>query len=205
LKSQPTAGENVKPSPTKTDSDVTADSRMLNLALEGILLVTLRKDSAKHPIVYLGLSASLLSPSILSEVICSRLSGTDLLSAVTYLVGCYKRLLAKEVIVSPAIAKELSRFVHEFGSLLVYSLSSCKAQLVSFLASCLGLPEMFEEKSASSIADFVAVLKEDSSPSVVTLLKDLIDELEKQDYLSQVNSSFLHFGFPFILCYLGYF
>jgi hypothetical protein len=190
-------------SSSKIESDVTAESRMLNLALEGILLVTLRKDSARHPIVYLenasNLSTSLLSSTILSEVICSRLSGTDSLSAVTYLVGCYKRLLSKEVIVSPAIAKELSRSVDVFSfSSIVYSFSSsCKAQLVSFLTSCLGLPDMFEEKSANSIADFTAVLKEDSSPVIITLMKDLADELEKQDYLCQVNTFLLYLDFFF--------
>ncbi len=45
---------------------------------------------------------------------------------------------------------------------------------------------MFGEASQNSILDLINVIKEDTSPTITLLLKDLVDELEKQDYLNQV-------------------
>jgi hypothetical protein len=68
----------------------------LNLSLENVLQLTLRPEIADS-LVYLESADQLLSPSNLSEHICSRLMlKKDLLNAIWYLTACYKRILSKE-------------------------------------------------------------------------------------------------------------
>ncbi len=64
--------------------------------------------------------------------------------------------------------------------------NSCRKQIISFLASCLGVPEMFDSNSADSVKDLANSLQEDASPVVLLLFKDLIEELSAQDYLPMV-------------------
>lgn len=68
---------------------------------------------------------------------------------------------------------------------------SCKIQLVSFVASCLGEPDMFGDISAHSVVDFFDFIAEDAIASNGLLLKDVIDELEKQSYLQTVSFYFV--------------
>jgi len=63
---------------------------------------------------------------------------------------------------------------------------SCRGQLVSFMSSCLGCPDMFETNSLNSVKDLFAIISDDSSPTAGTMLKDLVQELEKQEFLTQV-------------------
>ncbi len=64
---------------------------------------------------------------------------------------------------------------------------------MSFLASCLGVPDMFESNSANSVGDLHVLLTEEATVPVMNgLLRDLADELDKQDYLHDV-SFFLDF------------
>lgn len=173
---------------------------LINLALENVLEVTLQpsSDSTSNSYVYMGnvlRDATLLRSSLVSEIICNRLSAQlNVSSAVSYLVGCYKRLVVKEALVPPAVFTELQRYCLSFVSslrgfysfYLFYFYFSCKQQLVSFIASCLDEPEMFDEVSRSSMRDVVSLLTTDSSPVVSRLLHDLVEELEKQQTLGKV-------------------
>lgn len=47
---------------------------------------------------------------------------------------------------------------------------------------------MFDANSAESGRDLAAALQEDSSPAMLLLLKDLVDELSAQDYLPMVRA-----------------
>jgi hypothetical protein len=66
-------------------------------------------------------------------------------------------------------------------------LNSCKAQLVSFLASCLGTPEIFENNSLNSINDFISVISDDATPIVQTLLREVMDEMDHQGFIKEVH------------------
>ena len=75
---------------------------------------------------------------------------------------------------------------------------SCRKQIISFLASCLGVPEMFDSNSANSVHDLALALQEDATPVMQMLLKSLTEELVAQEYLPMVHKtscSFLFFVF----------
>jgi hypothetical protein len=46
---------------------------------------------------------------------------------------------------------------------------------------------MFDANSADSVKDLATILQEDASPSMLMLLKDLAEELSKQNYLPSVS------------------
>lgn len=108
-------GEQTNESPKKHLTDSAKhdrEARALNISLESALLLTLRPEAAIDKICYveqLGSSkSSLINSSNISELICSYLNEqSDSVSAVHYLVGCYKRILAKEVSSSASIHAEL--------------------------------------------------------------------------------------------------
>jgi hypothetical protein len=95
------------------------DARALNMSLEAALLVTLRPDQAHDGVRLVAggdeeaVGGCLLGVANVSEVVCGLLQdeggGSDVPSAVHYLIGCYKRLLAKESSASPAVAAELAQ------------------------------------------------------------------------------------------------
>lgn len=77
------------------------EQRALNITLESALLVTFRREAATELIHFIGEDnadeGQLLNCNNFSEVVCNRLSDTgDILNAVSYLTGCYKRIMAKE-------------------------------------------------------------------------------------------------------------
>eukprot|EP01032_Pedospumella_encystans_P017808 gene17808-20285_t len=151
------------------------DNRALNMNLEFALQLTLRREAAVDSIQYCGhdgitMSNSFLNASNISELMCGRLN-EQTENAVMYLSGCYKRIVAKESSASPAVQAELAK---------------CRKQIISLLGSCLGVPELFDANSANSVRDLAASLQEDASPVMVTMLKDLIEELNEQGYLPMV-------------------
>jgi hypothetical protein len=90
-------------------------------------------------------------------------------------------------------------------------LNSCRKQVISFLASCLGVPEMFDANSVNSVRDLAVCLQEDSSPSMQLLLKSLVEELVTQGYLPMVRLSrrcptlrLLVYMFGFVRCVSRY-
>ena len=50
----------------------------------------------------------------------------------------------------------------------------------------MGAPDTFE-CSATSINDFLLLLKDDASPAITLLFKELVDELDRQEFLSLVR------------------
>ena len=56
------------------------------------------------------------------------------------------------------------------------------------MASCLGCPDMFETNSSNSVKDLFLILAEDASPTVSLMVKDLVEELHKQEFLEQIIS-----------------
>jgi ubiquitin conjugation factor E4 B len=117
----------------------------------------------------------LLNPGNVSEIICNRLmdNGSDILTAVSYLSGCYKRILQRESSASVRVLEDLIK---------------CKEQIISFLGSCVGEPDSFEKRSINSVMDLAFAIVEDPSPHMTILMKALFEELDKQSYLDQVVS-----------------
>ncbi len=58
---------------------------------------------------------------------------------------------------------------------------------MSFLATCLGTPEVFESNSLSSVDDFITILCDDASPLLQSLFRELMDELERQVVIEKVS------------------
>lgn len=50
---------------------------------------------------------------------------------------------------------------------------------------------MFDANSENSVRDLANSLQEDASPVMVTMLKDLFEELSAQSYLPMVRTSFV--------------
>jgi len=182
----PVGSPGLKNSPSRDPAALEAlrrdrDARSLNMSLEAALLVTLRPDHALDGVRLVAggdaekLGGCLLGVANVSEVVCGLLSeeggaGSDVPSAVLYLVGCYKRMLGKESSASPSVAAELA---------------SCRQQIVSFLCSSISVPEMFGDKSAASVKDLVQALKDDTSPAIALLLKELVTALGQETYLDE--------------------
>jgi len=153
------------------------DARALNISLEQSLMVTLRREAAVGSILFIDLGQteknSLLNASNIDNVICNRLMDqSEVLNAVTYLIQCYKRVQIKETSASTASMRE--------------ELVRCRSTLISYLSTCLGSPETFDVNSERSVSDLVTLLQEDSNVVLVGLLKELLEELDKVDFLSDV-------------------
>lgn len=89
------------------------DARALNLNLEQCLLMTLRQEGASGQVIFMGKPGDkneLVNASNMVELICSRLSGkSDILNAINYLYGCYKRIQAKEVASVDKLREDLAK------------------------------------------------------------------------------------------------
>jgi hypothetical protein len=56
------------------------------------------------------------------------------------------------------------------------------------------MPDMFGDKSVDAVKDLVQALKDDSSPVILTMLKELVAALSQEAYLDEVSST-LHMSF----------
>lgn len=168
---------NIKPHTGATARDAIS----LNISLEYALQSTFRREAAINSIKYIGnnelagvvpSTELLINAANISELICNRLSGDNagVLNAVSYLSGCYKRILQRESSASEKVRDELK---------------NCKSQIISFLASCLETPEMFDSLSKNSVSDLALCVAEDVGQHVLILLKDLMEEMD-EDVLSTV-------------------
>jgi hypothetical protein len=97
-------------------STMDRDSVALNLNLENCILITLRQEIAQSnpSIRYIGTisSSDLLNSSNISELICTLLSQkSEVLNAVNYLTGSYKRLHAKESAVNDKLKEDLKKLI----------------------------------------------------------------------------------------------
>eukprot|EP01038_Epipyxis_sp_PR26KG_P006656 gene6656-9137_t len=178
------------PKPQSDESTATSneirfdrDARALNLILENCLLVTFRKEAGvAETIKYIGNNSKdeLINTNNISDIICGRLAdSSDIPNAITYLLSCYKRIQAKELSASDRVREWL--FI-------------CKGQVVALISSCLSEPELFESAN-NSVNDFMTILVEDTSFGMNSLLKELIEELNKQEYINKVLSEL------FQICY----
>lgn len=91
------------------------DKRALNLSLENAMQFTLRADAATNGVVLLeqqdAAVGEFINPGNVSMLIFARLSeqSADIPSAVSYLVGCYKRLQTKELSAAPKVQEDLAK------------------------------------------------------------------------------------------------
>ena len=186
--SRTSSSSSMTTSPAKTPnktSTTMGDMHVLiatNLALESVFLVTFRPEAAHGPIKYIGTGNSgsgggpntvdYLNHTNVSEIVCTLLSEDVVVGgAIGYLVGCYRRLVEKENTVADKVREDLA---------------NCRSQVVSFIASSLGEPEMFGPNSEQALGDFFHTLSEDTSAQMPGLLKLLAEELTKQDTLTTV-------------------
>lgn len=95
--------------------------RALNLALENIFQISLRKE-AQPPLKYIPTDGSdLLSSTNLSEHVFMKVMGeleSSPVSAMNYFLGCYRRLLQRESSISDKISEEFARFVVDFSFII---------------------------------------------------------------------------------------
>lgn len=95
------------------DGKVDLSARALNLSLEAAFLFTLRQEARSDSLYYIRPEASmgeLINVTNISVLIFSRLSESqDISNAVSYLTGCYKRLLAKESSSTPKVQEDLAK------------------------------------------------------------------------------------------------
>lgn len=95
--------------PTTRESTDGIVIRTINIALEGIFQLTLRKEkqSALKSMSHIS-SDEFLSSTNISEVLCSRLSGDiEVGGAMAYLAACYKRLQLKITAVNDKVKEDL--------------------------------------------------------------------------------------------------
>lgn len=175
------------PNPGSTESPgqkVNLHLKALNAVLEYALHATLQDPSMKmsidddHSLYRVNIEAEEINSNNISEVICSVLTEqnfSDNNGAIGYLTGCYRRLLSKEgTLVTEKIRDEFN---------------SCKRQIVSFIASSMMVPEMFDQNSANSIDNFARLLLTSSDAQAVmlnSLLRDLVEELTQQGSLDDI-------------------
>jgi hypothetical protein len=159
-----------------------------NLALESVFLVTYRIEAAHGPVKYIGSAANkdvteYINHTNVSEIVCTLLSEDTVMGgAVGYLIASYKRLLDKENTVADRVREDLI---------------SCRSQVVSFITSALGEPEIFGGNSQTAIADFYQYLCDDTSPAATGLLREISEELHKQGIMTDVVTQLVE------LCFMG--
>ena len=88
------------------------EARLLNLQLEQCLNMTLRKEGVTSSVIFMGtgdVENEYVNASNMIELICSRLSGqnSDILNAISYLYGCYKKILMKEATAIDKLREDL--------------------------------------------------------------------------------------------------
>jgi len=169
------ASINSNPPPQKVDKYTLT----LTIALESILLVTLRQDASNASIKYLPTSSTnkFLSESNISETICSRLiEGKEFGGAVGYLIGCFKRFQLKETGSEDRLRQDLVK---------------CRKQIITFLASSLLEPDIFGANSEDSINDFYTYISSDMSGHIPPLLREVADELSEQGGLQSFTTALI--------------
>jgi hypothetical protein len=83
----------------------------LNLLLEQIFLITVRKEGQQHS--YIDAGVDMINASNLSEILLLRLtSNQESAGCAGYLVGCYRRLLMRESSVPERVKSDLQKYVH---------------------------------------------------------------------------------------------
>lgn len=82
----------------------------LNLLLEQIFLITVRKEGQQHS--YIDAGVDMMNASNLSEVLLLRLTtNQESAGCAGYLVGCYRRLAMRESSVPERVKSDLQKYV----------------------------------------------------------------------------------------------
>ncbi len=107
-------GKDANLRPVNSPSISNTNQRLLNLTLETIFQITLRRD-ADSQLYYVEAddSTELLSSSNISQYLIMRVmtdSSFSSKSTMLYFIGCYRRLLQKEAMISDKINEEFLRF-----------------------------------------------------------------------------------------------
>ena len=168
--------------PAKRGPDL--NTRSLNLLLEQIFLLSLRKDASPPLKIVESGEDTLLNSRNLNDVVIMFLTcggGEESNGAIGYLVSCFRRLIQKEASVSDKIRDEFLRFVLLLCCLflILLALLSCKRLLVSFVATALTEPDLFGPSGLNELMKQIGIGLGGGStdPVLVFLMKDLVDEL----------------------------
>mmetsp|Transcript_22473 Transcript_22473/g.32803 ORF Transcript_22473/g.32803 Transcript_22473/m.32803 type:complete len:1051 (+) Transcript_22473:62-3214(+) len=159
-------------------------ARALNLVLEQIFQISLRKD-VSHPIFRIERpnDDELITPSNLSEFVIMRMmdgNNIGLGGCVGYITACYRRLVQKQSSCSDKIKDDLS---------------SCKEQIVSFLASAVNEPDIFGQ---SGLSDLLKILGQAGGDVVITtLMREFADEMTNHGSFDEVSKNMI------VMCYEG--
>lgn len=159
-------------SPLKSPSRTTV--RALTYALEQIFQLSLRPecDGSVRVLEDVDSTDGNFDSLRVSELVCAYISSDDSISAVTYLIGCYKRLCQKQLTAADAQKTEFE---------------NCREQIIRFLVSCLSEPDIFGSQSSHSISDFIRYVGSEFNISAgIGMLRHLADELELQNLLDEV-------------------
>jgi hypothetical protein len=116
--------------PAKKGADL--NTRSLNLLLEQIFLLSLRKDANPPLKIVESGEDTLLNSRNLNDVVIMFLTcggGEESNGAIGYLVSCFRRLIQKEASVSEKIRDEFLRFV-------AFRLCPSSSALVSVASGC---------------------------------------------------------------------
>lgn len=158
----------------------------VNMTLESIFLMTFKSDNGNSNYQFMGnimnkSEERYLSSDCIAEMICAKLIGqVEIGGAVSYLNGCYKRLMAKEGTTCNDVKNELM---------------NCKSQIISFMVSSLIEEDMFGENSINAIKDLYTVISNETSNALNGMLKDLCEELSRQDNLKSIVNKLLMISF----------
>jgi len=158
----------------------------VNLALESIFLMTFKSDNTNKSYQFMGdimdkSEERFLSSSCIAEMICAKLMGSvESGGAISYLFGCYKRLILKEGSSSDEVKEELQ---------------SCRSQIISFMVSSLIEEDMFGQNSLNSVKDLYLTITIDTSNALSPMLKELCEELTSQDNLTAIVNKLLSISF----------
>ena len=158
----------------------------VNLALESIFLMTFKSDNTNKSYQFMGdimdkSEERFLSSSCIAEMICAKLMGSvESGGAISYLFGCYKRLIIKEGSSSDEVKEELQ---------------SCRSQIISFMVSSLIEEDMFGQNSLNSVKDLYLAITIDTSNALSPMLKELCEELTSQDNVTVIVNKLLSTSF----------
>lgn len=97
---------------TPAKKGVDLNARALNLLLEQIFLLSLRKDATSPLKIVESGDDTLLTTKNLNDIVIMYLSsGEEANGAISYLVSCFRRLLQKESTISEKLREDFQRFV----------------------------------------------------------------------------------------------
>jgi hypothetical protein len=174
---------------TPAKKAVDLHARSLNLLLEQIFLLSLRRDAAPPLKCIDSHDDTLLNSRNLNDVVIMYLmsGGEEPNGAVGYLVSCFRRSVQKDSSVTEKIREEFVRSLRLL-TLLSSAATSCKKLLVSLVATALTEPDLFGSSGLGDLMKQIGIGLGGGAtdPVLVLLMKDLVDELVGLDAFESV-------------------